>query len=733
MKANLPSEEVRRLAALREYNALDTPPEQAFDDLTLLAAQICGTPIALVSLVDGERQWFKSKQGLATPDMPRDMAFCAHAILSPDKVLEVTDASLDPRFADNPLVTSDPHFRFYAGAPLVTSDGYALGSLCVIDYTPRKLSPEQLIALRALGRQVIAQLELNRQARKLLDEAVERERAEALLNEQYTQLLHSKKETDVLLTRAERLRASLLSLVEDERRAGKKLRESEERFRELAENINEVFWITDPTMHELHYVSPAYEKIWGRSCASLYASPRQWIEMIHPEDVARVLEAISNISFSGGFEITYRILRPDKAVRWIYDKGFPVLSAERKVHRIVGTAEDITEQKTLEDQFRQAQKMESIGQLAGGIAHDFNNILGAIMGNLYLAKLEASDNTEVLNYLGEIDKASERARHLVKQILAFSRQNKPERKPVNLNEVVQEALKLLRASIPATIRIQTELTETPAVLADATAIHQVIMNLGVNAWHAMRDEPGVLKVEAIVMEVDEDYAKSRPELHAGPYVRLSVNDTGRGMDAATLEHIFEPFFTTKPVGEGTGLGLAVVHGIMKSHEGGIFVHSQPGQGTTFYLHFPVLKTELIASSIESKPIPAGHGEHIMVVDDEEPLARAAEKMLKRLGYVVTTQTIAFEAIAAFRNDPGQFDLVLIDLTMPHMDGATLGTQLLRIKPGIPIIITTGNSGQLTMEKLRMLGFKELLPKPSTAQALGEAVHRALYPLPPSEP
>jgi signal transduction histidine kinase/DNA-binding response OmpR family regulator len=390
---------------------------------------------------------------------------------------------------------------------------------------------------------------------------------------------------------------------------------------------------------------------------------------------------------------------------------------------------DITEKRKLEAQFRQAQKMESIGLLAGGIAHDFNNILAAIMGNNFLAKGEAKNNPELMEYLEEIQRASERASDLVGQILTFSRRNKQDRSPVKLNQVVLEALKLLRASVPAIIRIQTELTETPCVLANATAIHQVMMNLGTNAWHAMGNQQGTLKVEMGVLDVDQDFAQTRPELHVGSYVKLSVSDTGCGMNAATLEHIFDPFFTTKPVGEGTGLGLSVVHGIMKSHDGGISVYSQPGKGTTFNLYFPVLESETPTTENESSSIPRGKGEHILLVDDEEILASMGKRMLEKLGYCVTTKTSPLEAIAAVRDRPEAFDLVITDLTMPVMDGLKLGGQLLKIQPQLAILLTTGHNGAMTAERVRALGFRELLPKPSTARNLGEAVHRALHPAP----
>jgi PAS domain S-box-containing protein len=386
---------------------------------------------------------------------------------------------------------------------------------------------------------------------------------------------------------------------------------------------------------------------------------------------------------------------------------------------------DITERRKLEAQFRQAQKMESIGMLAGGIAHDFNNILSAILGNLYLAKLEVADQPVVMEHLDNITQATKRATDLVNQILTFSRKNKQEREPVMLNHVVLEALKLLRASVPATIRIQTDLTQTPTVLADATAIHQVIMNLGTNAWHAMRDKPGTLKVEMGVIEADVDFAGTHPGLHPGRYVRLAVSDSGHGMDAPTMERIFDPFFTTKAVGEGTGLGLAVVLGIMQSHDGVITVYSEPGVGTTFHLYFPVFEIEAPPPEVASNPIPRGQGEHILFVDDEAALAEVGKKMLERLGYKVTTKINALEAIAAIRDQPDAFRLVVTDLTMPVMDGIKLGTQLLQLQPKLAVILSTGYSGVLTAESIQELGFRDLLVKPITARALGETVRRAL--------
>jgi len=403
----------------------------------------------------------------------------------------------------------------------------------------------------------------------------------------------------------------------------------------------------------------------------------------------------------------------------------PVRDRAGKYYGRIWSFRDITERRKLESQIRQSQRMDAIGQLAGGIAHDFNNILSAMVGNIYLARLDAEGLPAILEHLDEITRATTRATDLVKQILTFSRQSKQEREPIQLNNVVLEALKLLRASVPASIRIQTELTKTPSVLANAGAIHQVIMNLGTNAWHAMGNQQGELTVGMSLLEMDEDLAATHPDLHPGSYVQLSLSDTGCGMDRATLERIYDPFFTTKPVGQGTGLGLSVVHGIMKSHGGGISVYSQPGEGTTFHLYFPVITGDAVVRAVESTPIPRGQGERILFVDDEASLASVGKKILERLGYSVTTKTSPLEALTTVRAHPDEFDLVITDLTMPGMDGTQLGSQLLLIRPTLPIIITTGYSRAMTLDKIAELGFRELLHKPANARSLGEAVHRAL--------
>jgi PAS domain S-box-containing protein len=505
----------------------------------------------------------------------------------------------------------------------------------------------------------------------------------------------------------------------------KRTEESYARLATAVEQASETIVITD-TEGAILYANPSFAKTTGYTVAeAIGQNPR--ILKSGKQDVIfyrRMWDILKRGETWSGHFINKR---KDGT---LYDEDAtisPVRDAAGMVINYVAVKRDVTREMKLEAGINQAQKMDSIGQLAGGIAHDFNNILSCIVGYLYLAKGEMENNPVVLGYLEEITKATNRAADLVHQILTFSRQDKPEREPIELNDVVLEALKLLRASVPATIRIITELTETPAVLANASAIHQVIMNLGTNAWHAMRDQPGTLKVEMNVMETDVDFVKTRPDLHLGRYVRLSFTDTGCGMDSATIEHIFEPFFTTKDVGHGTGLGLSVVHGIMKNHDGCISVYSHPGEGTTFHLYFPVLETAAVTSKIETTPIPRGQGERILFVDDEEALASLGRQILDRLGYQVTMTTSVLEAITLVHAQAIPFDLVITDLAMPVMDGVKFGGQLLQSQPDLPIILMTGFSGLMNAEKVRGLGFRELVTKPVTVRTLGETVHRVLHP------
>jgi len=382
------------------------------------------------------------------------------------------------------------------------------------------------------------------------------------------------------------------------------------------------------------------------------------------------------------------------------------------------------ERDKLERQLRQAQKMEAIGTLAGGIAHDFNNILAGIIGFAELSQQDAEHPEATRQHVSEILKAGQRARELVRQILAFSRQQEQARQPLKLNLVLDEALNLLRATIPKTIDINRNLdSRAPTVLADATQVHQIITNLVTNAWHAIGERPGRIDVSLAPFVVDSDFARTHPDLRPGNYVRLSATDDGPGMDSQTLERIFEPFFTTKGPGNGTGLGLAVVHGIMRASDGAIAVYSELGRGSTFHLYFPALELEAPAITDPQLGATMGKGERILFIDDERILSVLGERFLTRLGYTPTVETDPVAAIQRFAC--GHFDAVITDLTMPQLSGLDVGRKLLHIRPDLPIILSTGYSSTLDADRVRALGFRDLLIKPYNIGALGECLRRAL--------
>jgi PAS domain S-box-containing protein len=388
---------------------------------------------------------------------------------------------------------------------------------------------------------------------------------------------------------------------------------------------------------------------------------------------------------------------------------------------------DVSESKSLRAQLQQAQKLEAIGTLAGGVAHDFNNILGIIMGYAEIADFDLPIDSPLKQRIAEVLKATHRAKDLVKQILTFSRKQDQERRPLRVIPVIKEALKLLRSSLPTTIEMRQNidlLESEDLVLGDPTQIHQVLMNLSTNAAHAMRERGGILGVSLTSVDFRFLSDVKAVELRQGKYLKLTVEDTGHGMDRTTLERVFDPYFTTKGPGEGTGLGLAVVHGIVKSHNGAITVLSEPGEGATFHIYLPKLESEASPVKVASASIPTG-SERILLVDDEEVLVNAVKQMLEHLGYKVTRMKSSVETLALFRQQPEEFDLVITDYTMPGMTGTDLAKEIMDIRPDLPIILCTGFSEKISEDAVKNMGIRALLMKPIALRSLAETVHSVL--------
>jgi signal transduction histidine kinase len=392
----------------------------------------------------------------------------------------------------------------------------------------------------------------------------------------------------------------------------------------------------------------------------------------------------------------------------------------------IWTFRDITQSRQMENRLRQAQKLEAIGTLAGGIAHDFNNILGAIFGFSNLLEQDVAGNPAAQEDITEILKAANRAKDLVQQILTFSRRCEQKRQVIRLDSIIKEALRFLRASLPADIQIEKQLLEdAPAVLADPTQIYQVVLNLATNALHAMEGRGGRLTVRLDAFTPDASFIQRYPEFRPLTYARLTIADTGQGMDAQTMARIFEPFFTTKPVGKGTGLGLAVVHGIVQAHEGFIKVESQCGHGTKFYVYFPAQTPDTIPAEPATGNLPRGQGQAILLVDDEPTLTAAFQRLLERLNYQVTTSNNPRDAMGLFRENPARFALVITDNTMPEMNGLEMSRQIHALRPDMPVILASGLSSTLSPETLREAGIREVVDKPVSLQTLAEVLQRTL--------
>jgi PAS domain S-box-containing protein len=473
--------------------------------------------------------------------------------------------------------------------------------------------------------------------------------------------------------------------------------------------------------HEIRslMLSRNYEQMLGMPLEDLLGKT---MEELFPSALAnKMIEDDKNI-ISGGETINI----VEELGGKIYETTKFPIHIDGKPDMLAGFTVDITERKELEKQLRQAQKMEALGTMAGGIAHDFNNILAAVLGYADMAKEGIPVWSPAKQQIEEVLKAGNRAKELVKQILAFSRKADQSRVPLKIRLLIKEAVTFLRASIPSTIEIKLNVAPGCGhISADPTQIHQVIMNLCANAANAMEDRGGILSIDLGMVDLTENDLGHSSIHRPGSYILLSVEDTGTGIEKELLDRIFDPYFTTKDIGKGTGMGLAVVHGIVQSHGGLINVKSTPGQGTTFKLFFPMIQDEAEKQEVaDTTPFPGGR-EKILVVDDDSNIAILTQRRLASLGYQATAKTSSPEALVIFQDDPNLFDLVITDQTMPNMTGEQLAGKLLEIRPDIPIIICTGYSSKMDAEKAKSIGVRAFMSKPYDNRELARTVRQVL--------
>ncbi|MEO6711274.1 MAG: ATP-binding protein [Planctomycetota bacterium] len=648
--------------------------------------------MAAITIVDADRQWFKASVGLEIRETPRGGSFCSQMIKRPNELLVVEDASLDARFAASPLVVGSPRLRFYAGAPLVAPDGHAIGALCVIDTVARTLSVQHQDVLTKLARQVMLLLESRRQADAL--------------------------------------------------------RDSEERFRQITENIQETFWMTSPTMEEMLYVSPGYERVWGRSCESLYASPHQWLEAIHPDDIDRISEAATRAGTTGFYDEPYRIHRPDGEMRWIRDRTFGIRDAAGAIYRIVGVAEDITDRKAAEEDLRQAKEAAEAGDRAKSeflatMSHELRTPMNGIIGFADLL-LESSLEEEQRNYAEIVRSSAESLLVVLNDVLDFSKLDAGKMEvasvPCDLPKLVREVAALLRGQAEAkgnTLEVCTAQPECMYALGDSTRVRQVLLNLSANA----------IKFT--------DHGRIRIELgfDSNDAVKVSVIDSGIGIERDQVPLLFRRFSQADSSAQrrfgGTGLGLAISKHLVELMGGKIGVTTEAMKGSTFWFSLPrafPAAESCSARSSQLASVPAALPSwtdtsgpdtdsaprcRVLVVEDNRVNQLLAKKMLERLGCEVETAFDGRKAIELVRTK--SYDMVFMDCHMPGVDGyeATAeirGAERDAIRRGqaaiaIPIIALTASALPGDRERCLAAGMSDYLTKPVKKEDLAAMLSR----------
>ena len=525
---------------------------------------------------------------------------------------------------------------------------------------------------------------------------------------------------DLFLRETQEL-SKLISVVKKTETA---LRENEVKLRNIIEHSNELFYLHD-TNYQLTYISPQCIDFFGYTPDEMKV---MWAELMTDNPLNRTgSEPTETAIRTGTRQKPYIIEKRKKDGRVILleiDES-PILDENGRVTAIAGAARDVTKREQMESDLRQAYKMEAIGTMTAGIAHDFNNILGIILGNIELALVDDTEGDSVRPNLKAIKSACLKGRDVVRQLVGFSRKNEQSKKPVKIDAILRESVALIRSTLPSSIQINLAISgNTEPVNADPTQIQQVVFNLCTNAAHAMENDGGILTISLEEVKLSENTFPGNRNIQKGKFVKLTVSDTGHGIEPQYKEKIFDPYFTTKEVGKGSGMGLTVVQGIVKNHDGAVSVISEPGKGTSVTSLFPVCPEKPVEEKSSSTELPPGN-ERVLFVDDEEFIVDISRQILGRLGYRVKACMSPAEALALYQSTPDQFDLVISDMTMPRMNGIELSKRLKEINRRIPIIICTGYSSMVNENKAKELGVDAYIKKPITMQSIAQTIRRVL--------
>lgn len=802
--AKLAKNELERIGALQALDILDTDPEATFDHLALLAASICQAPITLMSFVDENRQWFKARVNLSETELPRDIAFCAHAILG-DDIMVVEDASKDPRFAANPLVTGDPKISSYAGTLLVDKDGFKLGTICAIHTNePVLLSDHQIEQMRLLGKvasdilvarqqskiRVAEQkkknewLELSGQVAKLGYWTIDVETRDVFWSDEQYRLHGSSTETyepdlessiafyhpddrDYIRANIERTIATkapcelearmfladgtehiihgkmicrldelgnaveVFGISQDitELRASEAaLKDSEERFALAVLGSSVGIYDRQNLDSSDLYWSDQFYKLIGYEPGEIDPSLDTFLALLHPEDKVQFsVQRQRHLHTQEPLRIELRLKHKTQGYRWYLSTGQAVWGENGDARRISGSIMDINDLKQAQEAVQRSQRMEAVGQLTGGIAHDFNNLLAVIMGNMELLE-ETPNHPHRLEFIKSALRSAHRGAELTHQLLAFGRQTllKPTR--LNLNDIIAGMDDLLRRTIPESIEIEIVLKEgLEDFEIDPGQMENALLNLVINARDGM-PQGGKLSIETTNITLTRPQTLSLDEkLETGQYVMVAITDTGVGIPANVLHKVFEPFFTTKKTGEGSGLGLSMVHGFVKQSGGTIRIYSEVGIGTTVILYFQAAKDadEVALDTLQAEKIASGHNERILVVEDEEDVRRIVVMQLQSLGYNVSEAKDGADAISILASEP-PFDLLLSDIVMPgDLQGPDVALAARNINPHQKVIFMSGYPNQQAIDGKGLRADDVQLMKPVSRNDLAIALRKAL--------